>query len=79
MEVQSAGKGACLSGNLSVWSYPLIYTLDARLILYDFYIFFVENHLLGNTKLSFLVLRVTGLAGKVHLSLFLHSLLKITY
>ena len=67
-EVQSVGKGArvsifpaiCLSGVIS-----LTYTLDVGLIFFMIFTFFVENHLIGNTKPSFLVLWfVTGLAGK---------------
>ena len=81
----SAGKGAwasicqaiCLSEVIS-----LIYTLDAHLIFFMIFTFFVENHLLGNTKLSFLVLWFKSYRPcrerALHFSLFLHSWLKIT-
>ena len=61
----------------------LTYTLDARLIFFINFAFFVENHLLGNTKLSFLVLwfkRYRPCRQRaLYFSLCLHSLLKITY
>ena len=60
----------------------LTYTLDARLIFFMTFTFFVENYLLGNTKLSFLVICFKSYRPcrerALHF-LFLHSLLKITY
>ena len=72
----------CLSGRLSGVA-SLNYTLDARLIFFMIFTFFVENHLLGNRRLSFLVLWLKSYRPcrqrALYFSLFLDSLLKITY
>ena len=48
----------CLSGHLSLWSYqPYLYSgCTPYFFFFMIFTFFVESHLLGNTKLSFLVL-----------------------
>ena len=65
-----------LSSLLILWMHALFFFM--------IFTFFVENHLLGNTKLSFLIVlwfksyrpcREKAL----HFSLCLHSVLKITY
>ena len=85
-EVQSAAKDARASVCLAICPsgvIPLTYTLDAHVIVFMMFTFFVENHLPGNAKLSFLVLWLKGYMPckekALHFSLFLHSLLKITY
>ena len=72
-----------LSGHLAVWSYlPYLYS-GCTLFFFIIFAFFVENHLLGNTKLSFLVLWFKSYRPcrqrALYFSLCLHSLLKITY
>ena len=70
----------------SVWPsgvVSLTYTMYAHIIFFMIFTFFVENHLLGNTKLSFLVLWFKSYRlcreRALNFSLFLHSLLTITY
>ena len=61
----------------------LTYTVEARLICFMIFTFLDENHLLGNTKLSFLVLWFKSYRPcrqrALYFSLFLDSLMKITY
>ena len=72
-----------LLGNTKL-SFLDLWALQAKgLIFLLMFAFFVENHLLGNTKLSFLVLWFKSYMPcrqrALYCSLFLHSLLKITY
>ena len=72
-------QSSLLSGVIS-----LTHILDSLLIFFSLiFTFFVENHLLGNTKHSLLILwfksyRPSCRERALHFSLFLHSLLKIT-
>ena len=69
--------------SLSLDLFPLLLLWMHALFFVMIFTFFVENHLLGNTKLSFLVLWFKSYwpckEMTLHFTLFLHSLLKITF